>query len=222
MKNQYAGDLHDFRKLGILRILANFYEKIGVCWLLTDNDERDDGEFRKYLNDKNHNSKYKKFDEELYEKLREQYIIEGNFLEKQNRNIKQLETILNDLNKDKFIFYDKVVDGEQIDLLFFDPDNGIGDNTEKHLSWEEIKKHTNKDLLIVHFFGRQKGKTHRVQAYEKVKEIQDKLKSKQVLPIKGGCILFLYITDKESNIDSIKTIIDSKKIISFFDFTKQI
>lgn len=213
MKNQYAGDLHDYRKLGILRILANFYEKIGVCWLLTDNDDRDDGEFRKYLNNNKYNTKYKRFDESLYKELRDQYLTEGKFLEKQNRNLKQLETILNYLNKDKFIFYDKVVDKEQIGLLFFDPDNGFG-QSEKHLSWDEVEKHKNKDLLIVHFFGRQKGKTHKVQADEKVKEIQEKLKSKHVLSIKGGSIVFFYITDEAKNIDCIKKTIESKKIIS--------
>ncbi len=105
MKNQYAGDLHDFRKLGILRILANFYEKIGVCWLLTNNDERDDGEFRKYLNDKKYNRKYKIFDKKLYEKLRGQYLRNGELLDKQSRNVKQLETILNDLNKGIKVFF---------------------------------------------------------------------------------------------------------------------
>jgi hypothetical protein len=32
------GDLHDYRKLGILRILAQQYKKIGICWMLTRND----------------------------------------------------------------------------------------------------------------------------------------------------------------------------------------
>ena len=40
MKNQYFGDINDYRKYGLLRILTNGGEiKTAVCWMLTTDDE---------------------------------------------------------------------------------------------------------------------------------------------------------------------------------------
>ncbi len=49
MKNQYFGDLSDYRKYGLLRCLAATGLKIGVCWLLTPDEGKGDGELRAYL-----------------------------------------------------------------------------------------------------------------------------------------------------------------------------
>lgn len=208
MKNQYAGDLHDYRKLGILRILANYYEKIGVVWLLTDNDDRNDGKFRKYLNNER---KYINFDEELYKSLREKYLCEnGKILAKEDRDIKQLESILNNLNENKFYFFDKEINDEKVDLIFFDPDNGFGD-TKKHLTWNLVAKYKNKDLLIVHFFGR--IGTHKEQVEIKTKEIKKRFENREVLSIKGGSVVYFYITNSIEKFDELKHIIESKRII---------
>ena len=44
MKNQYFGDVNDYRKYGLLRVFANQAAfNIGVCWMLTPDDERRDG-----------------------------------------------------------------------------------------------------------------------------------------------------------------------------------
>src|SRR5258706_4201397 len=51
MKNQYFGDVNDYQKYGLLRTLANNGQhKIGVCWMLTANDGRSDGNFTDFLN----------------------------------------------------------------------------------------------------------------------------------------------------------------------------
>ena len=40
MKNQYFGDINDYRKHGILRALSNGGEvKTAVCWMLSPEDE---------------------------------------------------------------------------------------------------------------------------------------------------------------------------------------
>jgi hypothetical protein len=50
MKDQYFGDVNDYRKYGLLRALSSVTRlPIGVCWLLTGPDSRSDGEFRRYL-----------------------------------------------------------------------------------------------------------------------------------------------------------------------------
>jgi hypothetical protein len=50
LKNQYFGDVNDYRKYGLLRALSSVTGlPVGVCWLLTMDDGRSDGEFRRYL-----------------------------------------------------------------------------------------------------------------------------------------------------------------------------
>lgn len=67
MKNQYFGDINDFRKYGLLRILASHAGvSIGVCWLLTHEDHRGSGELRAYLSKP---AQWRRFDAELYDTL---------------------------------------------------------------------------------------------------------------------------------------------------------
>ena len=49
MKNQYVGDVGDFGKYSLLRILAEEGIKIGVNWYLTEDDGSNDGKFTDYL-----------------------------------------------------------------------------------------------------------------------------------------------------------------------------
>ena len=50
MKNQYYGDINDYRKYGLLRSLTRDTGlHLGVCWMLTSDDERSDGEKVGYL-----------------------------------------------------------------------------------------------------------------------------------------------------------------------------
>jgi len=60
MKNQYFGDINDYGKYGLLRILAGFGElKIAVCWMLTPDDGRRDGRLIQYLKQP---EKWRKYD----------------------------------------------------------------------------------------------------------------------------------------------------------------
>jgi hypothetical protein len=44
VKNQYFGDINDYRKYGLLRLLTNRGEiRTAVCWMLTRDDESIDG-----------------------------------------------------------------------------------------------------------------------------------------------------------------------------------
>lgn len=50
MKHQYFGDINDYRKYGFLRCIAEATgQPLGILWLLTADDGRTDGEFRRYL-----------------------------------------------------------------------------------------------------------------------------------------------------------------------------
>jgi hypothetical protein len=65
MKNQYFGDVNDFRKYGLLRrlVLPN-HLKLGVCWMLTPSDGRTDGKFLSYLQ---HPQRFQQCDPDLYQ-----------------------------------------------------------------------------------------------------------------------------------------------------------
>ena len=67
MKAQYFGDVNDYRKYALLRLLAKSGEfKIGVCWMLTPADERPDGGKRSYIQ---HPAKWRAFDIDLFDLL---------------------------------------------------------------------------------------------------------------------------------------------------------
>ncbi|MCJ7618838.1 MAG: hypothetical protein MUP64_01300, partial [Anaerolineae bacterium] len=69
MKNQYFGDVNDYRKYGLLRVLTNGGEiKAAVCWMLTPDDGRGDGGFTSYLEQPD---KWRHFDPLLFDHLRE-------------------------------------------------------------------------------------------------------------------------------------------------------
>jgi hypothetical protein len=198
MKNQYVGDLHDYRKLAILRLLVQQYDKIGICWMLTKNDPilKDGGKIS-YLETKKE-KKYKPLDPELYEELKK-------IISEDKRNVKELELLLNKLNKGKFKFWNTLESNPKVDLIFFDPDNGFGE-THKHLSWEDINQYKESDILSIHFFNRQKGKTHKIQVAEIIEVLEKKgIKKNKILPIKAGSVVYFYISNSEEKITNAET-----------------
>jgi hypothetical protein len=68
LKNQYFGDINDYRKYGLLRALGFVTGlQVGICWTLTPDEGGSDGEFRRYLEEP---SLWRKHDPELYDHLR--------------------------------------------------------------------------------------------------------------------------------------------------------
>jgi hypothetical protein len=50
VKNQYFGDINDYRKYALLRALTNCGGiRTTICWMLTPDDGRGDGGFMDYL-----------------------------------------------------------------------------------------------------------------------------------------------------------------------------
>lgn len=67
MKNQYFGDINDYRKYGLIRALqVEARLKVLVAWMLTPNDQRRDGELRSFLRKPD---QWLRFDPELYRGL---------------------------------------------------------------------------------------------------------------------------------------------------------
>jgi hypothetical protein len=151
MKHQYFGDINDYRKYGILRALSASGLKITVCWMLTENDTRNDGGRISYLQ---HREDFRSYDPDLFDALHDAII------KKNSRSIQQIQKHrlisharhLNGLVSDNINHRQKYF--EQLsrithnsDLIFFDPDNGIEvkskpkgkKNSNKYLYWDEIE-----------------------------------------------------------------------------------
>lgn len=151
VKNQYFGDVNDYRKYGLLRTLANKGQyKIGVCWMLTADDGRTDGKFTNYLEEP---QRWRKYDPPLFDLLHKRVISGCN----RNVALAQNTEIMPGAE-----FYSKLLTAPRghraeyfkemreklasCELIFFDPDNGIETksiakgrrNSEKYVYWDEI------------------------------------------------------------------------------------
>ena len=67
MKDQYFGDINDYRKYGLLRIIIRASQlPVIVAWMLTPDDGSTDGKFTAYLD---HSDRWSRYDPELFQAL---------------------------------------------------------------------------------------------------------------------------------------------------------
>ncbi len=130
MKNQYFGDLYDYIKYGLLRQLSNGGQfSTAVCWMLTQNDNKGDGQRVNYLHQP---VEWRIFDPLVFDCLRTA------LLERNERDISVMENsgllastkfysqILTDgAGERRKYFHDFLEFSRGSELIFFDPDNGF-------------------------------------------------------------------------------------------------
>jgi hypothetical protein len=169
MKNQYFGDVNDYQKYGLLRILAKSRDvRISFGWMLTPDDHRNDGSHIKYLQEPD---KWHRYDPELYDTLRKA-VIDNNI-----RNINVVETqglvpgavyfpkLLGDTLPDRKQYFSELLDiSTHSQVIFLDPDNGLEvksvkkgqKRSSKYLHWDEVALLFNAgySLLIYQHFPR--------------------------------------------------------------------
>jgi hypothetical protein len=167
MKHQYFGDVNDYRKYGLLRRLCRETSlRLGVCWMLTPNDNSADGNFVRYLSEP---ARWRSFDSELFDNL---------------SHAAHSERSLNHVYERNFLpgatFFDATIPDHRLDrsavmmrarevlsdaeLVFFDPDNGMEisscapgrRDSSKYLLWEEAQStyHSGKSVLVYQHFPR--------------------------------------------------------------------
>lgn len=150
MKNQYVADINDYVKYSIVReLIAGTRDRAGaICWMLTDDDNRTDGNLRAYLEAP---ERFRDFDPVVFDALRG--------IADENRSVAAVErtrvlgspsffsrVLADDLELRRRYFdafWSTVRPGS---LLFFDPDNGLGvqsvpkgrRNSAKYLYWDEL------------------------------------------------------------------------------------
>lgn len=129
MKEQYVGDVSDYRKYALLRLLGKSGLRLGVCWMLTPNDNRSDGNKRAYLDQP---GKFERYDPDLFALLRrvkdqpdarrlvlieESGILPGAVF---------VNSIVPDSLFERQVWFRQASKAlADCDLVFFDPDNGI-------------------------------------------------------------------------------------------------
>jgi hypothetical protein len=126
MRDEFFGDINDYHKYGLLRVLTHKGEfRTGVCWMR----RRDEGSAGGYLNMP---GRWRKYDHELFETLRRVLTVK--------RTIRQAER-LEFLPRKKFLFFGDDISDDNVEreryfdrmlekfhdvkLIFFDPDNGL-------------------------------------------------------------------------------------------------
>jgi hypothetical protein len=152
MKHQYFGDVNDYRKYGLLRALSGAGGlSIGVCWMLTPADQRTDGRHLTYLRKP---AAWRGHDPDLFDFLRSCVIERG------RRDVRLIErsglldpcvfhsALMCDDTRSRrryFTAMERRLNG--VDLVFFDPDNGMEiasrplgrRDSRKHLFWHELE-----------------------------------------------------------------------------------
>jgi hypothetical protein len=169
MKNKYFGDINDYKKYGLLRLLSNNgNNKIAVCWMLTADDQQTDGKLIGYLK---YPGKWKKYDSQLFDLL--QPCLDDPSKRNVSRAAKfniipgakyQTQLLTDNAAERECYFQEFMTIAQTCDLSFFDPDNGLEvksksigrRNSCKYLYWHELKQvwAEGQSLLIYQHFPR--------------------------------------------------------------------
>jgi len=204
MKNQYFGDINDFKKYGLLRILSGGGIRTAVCWMLTDADNGTDGRFIEYLREP---QKWRAYDPVLFDSLAQCLHDTG---------VRHVEWAHQEGFLPSTVFYDALLtDGiearrqysEQFlaiaqgsDLVFCDPDNGLAvqsvavgrKGSNKYLYWDEVTRlfAAGHSILVYQHFPRV---AHEVFVERLAAEIARKIAVSEVIVFCTANVVFLLI-----------------------------
>ena len=183
MKDHYVGDINDYRKYGLLRLLSGHGAlSTAVCWMLTAGDGRGDGEKTAYLRQP---EKYRARDPELFDRLHDLVVLRN------ARDVQAIEQagvlpgakfqsalLADDPEARRRYMDDFLTLAKGCDLVFFDPDNGIEvksvplgrKDSAKYLYWAELKRAfaAGASVLIYQHFPREERASYVAKLARKV------------------------------------------------------
>jgi hypothetical protein len=186
VKDQYVGDINDYRKYALLRALSSGGEnRIGVCWMLTPSDGGMDGGKLAYLQQPN---RHRDVDPELFD------ILAHAAATPERRRLATIENsgaipgalYQNDLLPDELAarhtFMGRCAYAfRDVDLIFFDPDNGLEvsslpkgrKNSSKYLYFDEVAAFyaSGKSLLIYQHFPRVERSVFLARCAERLRSV---------------------------------------------------
>lgn len=170
MKNQYFGDINDYRKYGLLRALQSTGDgNLLVTWMLTPDDGGRDGGFRAYLDVP---ETWAKHDPDLFSGLADLLrsapqpsvsLIEGSKLLPRAH---YHSAMVPDRRLERDVWRSDLLRAASgVDLVFLDPDNGIEvpskrvgrKGSSKYVTWQEVQAlwEAGCSLLIYQHFRRE-------------------------------------------------------------------
>ena len=186
MKNQYASDIGDYTKLGLLRSLENAGFSIGINWYLTPDEPKHSKTFT--------DGKHTKFlecdcdtpDVDLHCALKEIGL-------SKNRSVKRLEGTKLFENA---LFWNKLLDAQNRDkwhlqalkklgnqgIIFLDPDNGLevksikpySKNGNKYTTYQEAADYyANGATVIIYNHRDRKPKSEYLKRFYRFKDIEE-------------------------------------------------
>jgi hypothetical protein len=203
MKNQYFGDVNDFRKYGLLRaILLDTDWNLLVAWMLTPDDGGPDGKKREYLETPD---TYGRYDRPLFNGLLgllrstsqpSVSLIEGSDL---LPRASYYSAVVPDTRQERDAWRDGLLHASKdVDLVFLDPDNGIEvkskpigrKGSSKYVRWNEIKGlwDAGSSLLIYQHFRRERHETFPQRMAE---ELRSRINADFVEAFRTDYVLFL-------------------------------
>ena len=205
MKNQYFGDINDYRKYGLLRLLSGHGEiSTAICWMLTPDDDRTDGSLIEYLHQP---ETWRSFDPELFDHLQDLVVERG------LRDVHLAESagmlpacrfypeLLPDDADGRGRYFERFFPlTEGCYLIFFDPDNGIEvkskpygrKGSSKYVYWQELTTSFSRgrSLLIYQHFPR----VPRDQFVpSKAREVAEKTGAREVYSFRTARVVFFLV-----------------------------
>ncbi len=174
MKDQYFGDINDYRKYGLIRILqAETGLRVLITWMLTPDDGRRDGELRAYLDQPD---QWQRFDPELHKRL--QALLQVNsaprvaLIERSHLlgGAQYCSEAVPDHGDLRHTWAANLAEAASLsDLVFLDPDNGLDvpsrpygrKLSSKYVFWHEIDQiwRGGASVLIYQHYRREKRVT---------------------------------------------------------------
>ena len=166
MKNQYFGDINDYRKYGLLRCLAGRIDLV-VSWMLTPDDDGNDGSLTSYLDS---SARWEHFDPPLYRALRDARAanrLDVAVAEAMNLlpGSRFIQTLLDSPTARPRWLECTLAAAGPTTLTFLDPDNGIevksvssgSSKANKYVFWDELEAiwKTGSSILVYQHFPRE-------------------------------------------------------------------
>ena len=221
MKNQYVGDINDYKKYGLIRVLAGDGEhafRVGVFWMLTKDDERNDGNILEYLNDP---IRWQHYDLPLFTKL---HSIIHTHRKRTVSLVQKLGILPNATFVDKLLSDDVKLRKNDFssaldsfnghEIIFFDPDNGLEikskplgrKNSNKYLYFPEVMEAFDRghSLVIYQHFP---FITRDLYINDRIRQLREATNSSMVFSVSTSRVCF-FIVSQPNHIQHFKKRLD--------------
>jgi hypothetical protein len=208
VKDQYCGDINDYRKYGIIRqLLEGSALSLGMCWMLTPSDGRTDGKHTSYLAQP---KLWRRYDPVLFDFMHAVVHQKGRLV----RHVEESslfmgarffsEAVPDDASRRREWFDRSRQIMTGVDLLFCDPDNGLEvssvrfgrKGSSKYMYWAEVQAAwaDGHSLLIYQHFPRRERVAFMSAL---VAEIRARTGAVTVVPFSTANVLFLLIIQND-------------------------